>query len=640
MISRQYKALFFLLFLAFGRFARLSALDFTLRPRPFLLIPQGEVAELYAMGYGGDLLFDLDVSSILTNPWGLGYSLGLEGGYAYANLAEGAEGDIQLYSAGAGARFFGYPLSRLALSLDGALGLSQAIQHYGHQDDGSAASWYWRAGAEAGFRFAPFFTLSLNGGYRYYHNEHRDGALYHGLSAGLTFQFTLSTKSAAGLRLDLIQEEPVYPLFLSLYQRNGAGTLRISNHENAEIRNVRVSFRAGQYTSSEINCGNIGFIGRFRSVELPLYADFAPALLNFTEDGRILGEVVIRYTFLGAERTAVISSTVRVVNRNAYRWGDNASLAAFVSPTAPAPLEYAKYVVGLARSKRRTGLNQNMQFSLWLYEGLLTAGLRQSAGSNRVTDIDSIQFPSETLAFRSGNAVDIGLLYANTLESSGIPAAIIALEDDFMVLYSLGISQAAAGALFTNIENLLVINDEVWMPLSMVNFNNGFMNSWEGGSKRLNRAFEAGETLDFIRFADAWAAYPPVVPAVEAQSARPEESALNRRADTALAIYIATEFEPKIAALEAQLRTNPGAASFNQLGLLLLRASRPEDAKPVFEQAASYGSAAGMVNRGNLSLLDKDFAGAEAWFRRALGLNPENAAAKNGLARTTLQRGE
>ncbi|MFP3040285.1 hypothetical protein LQZ19_00535 [Treponema primitia] len=638
MSFRKYNALLFLFFLVL---TRLPALDFTLRPRPFLLIPQGEIAELYAMGYGGDLLFDLDVSSILTNPWGLGYSLGLEGGYAYADLAEGAEGDIQLYSAGAGARLFVYPFSRLALTLDGALGLTQVIQQYGHQETGSSSSWYWRAGAEAGFRFTPFFVLGLNGGYRYYQDKYQSGPLYEGLYAGLTLQFTLSTKNAAGLHLDLIQEEPVYPLFLSLYQRNGVGTLRISNYETAEIRNVRVSFRAGQYTSSEYSCGNIGFIGRGRHAELPLYADFAPALLNFTEDGRILGEVVIRYTLLGAERTAVISSTVQVVNRNAYRWGDHASLAAFVSPTEAASLEYAKYVVGLARSRRRTGLNQNMQFSIWLYEGLLSAGVRQQgSGRNTNIEVDSIQYPAETLAFRSGDAVDLGLLYANILESSGIPAAIIPLEDDFLVLYSLGINQNTAGSLFNNMEKLFVINDEVWMPLSMLNFNNGFMNSWEGGNVRLNRAFEKGEALDFTRLTDAWAAYPPVVPPVAAVSARPEEAALSRRADTALAIYIANELEPKIAALEDQLRAKPAAALFNQLGILLLRANRQEDAKGVFEQAAALGAASGMTNRGNLALLDKDYTEAETWFRKALALSPENAAAKSGLAKTAMQRGE
>jgi tetratricopeptide (TPR) repeat protein len=236
--------------------------------------------------------------------------------------------------------------------------------------------------------------------------------------------------------------------------------------------------------------------------------------------------------------------------------------------------------------------------------------------------------------------VDLGLLYANTLESSGIPAAIMALKDDFIVLYSLGIDQTTAGGLFTNMEKLLIIDDEVWMPLSMMNFNNGFMNSWEGGSARLNQALEKGEARNLIKLTDAWAIYPPVVPPVGTVSARPEEAALSRRVDTALAIYITTELDPKIRALENQLRTRPEAASFNQLGVLLLRANRPTDAKQVFERAAALGSTSAMTNRGTLALTEKDFTGAEDWFKKALAVNPENTTAKNGLAQATLQRGE
>jgi tetratricopeptide (TPR) repeat protein len=236
--------------------------------------------------------------------------------------------------------------------------------------------------------------------------------------------------------------------------------------------------------------------------------------------------------------------------------------------------------------------------------------------------------------------VDLGLVYANVLESSGIPAAIIPLEDDFIVLYSLGLGQTAAANLFNDMGKLLVTNDEVWMPLSMMNFNNGFMNSWEGGSKRLNLAFEQGESLDFVKFTDAWTAYPPVVPPVGTVSARPEEAALNRRVDTALAIYITNELGPKITALENQLRTNPGAALYNQFGVLLLRSNRPADAKQAFERAASLGAASGMINRGKIALTEKDFTGAETWFTKALGVNPENTTAKNGLAQVALQRGE
>jgi hypothetical protein len=43
------------------------------------------------------------------------------------------------------------------------------------------------------------------------------------------------------------------------------------------------------------------------------------------------------------------------------------------------------------------------------------------------------------------------------------------------------------------------------------------------------------------------------------------------------------------------------------------------------------GSAAALTNRGNLALLEKDFAGARRWFTQALALEPGSRAARRGL---------
>ncbi|MDR1046560.1 MAG: hypothetical protein LBL64_02190 [Treponema sp.] len=164
-----------------------------------------------------------------------------------------------------------------------------------------------------GFVFIPLGdgTKTGAGNDRYSMGGGATGVFNSGIYTGLTAQIVLETKSSRdGIGLEVVQDDGVYPLFLSLYQENPAATLVIRNDESAEIRNVRVSFRAGSYTVSEFPCGALAVIGKRRSAELPLYADFAPAILGFTEDGRILGEVLIRYTLLGKEREAVRSAVV------------------------------------------------------------------------------------------------------------------------------------------------------------------------------------------------------------------------------------------------------------------------------------------------------------------------------------------
>jgi tetratricopeptide (TPR) repeat protein len=553
-----------------------------------------------------------------------------------------ADAVLQLYSGGLGASLLYYPVSRLLVRADTSLGL-----YAGLADKGNGSSWWWRGGGEAGFRFSPLFTLSAHGGYQYYHNRATNKLLYSGIYAGLTVQFAFETNRVQGdIAIVLGQDEPVFPIFQSVYQIAAGGTIFLTNRESAEIRNVRVSFRAGNYTSSEFPCETIPFIAKQRTVEVPLLADFSSELLQITEDGRILGEVVIRYTLLGVERQAVHSVSVQVYNRNSFRWMDSTALAAFVSPTAPEILETAKYFTGLARTRARTGLNQNFQFGAYLFEGLLAAGIRNSSipespyAEHRgdAETLDTIWFPSQTLSFRAGDLDDLGLLYAACLEAVGIRAAVLPLNDEFITALSLGINETQAAAFVNVPERLLVYNDEAWLPLAMSAFPKGFTAAWDAAAARLIRIADT-EAVEFIVLEDAWATYPPAaIPPEDFQFAQPSEARVADAADKAIKAYIDRELPPLIAAMQRRLRETPTAALYNQLGILQIRSGAFADARSSFERAAGMNYAPAMVNMGNLLMLDRDFNGAESWYKRVLALDEDNRAANRGLEQIREER--
>ncbi|MDR2785400.1 MAG: hypothetical protein LBB83_05760 [Treponema sp.] len=618
--------------------ASVFSLDFSLRPGGFMLIPLGTGnrteagEERYSLGGGAELGFEVDLASIRPNPLGLGFTVGVEGGIVFSSLKSPAEGALSLYSGGGSLGFYYFPLSRLFTRIDGGIGVYQGVIG---ESKGQPALWWW-AGGELGFRFTPVFTLAVNGGWRQYQSDKggggASGVFNSGIYTGLTLQITFETGKSSqseGAGAVFTQDEEVYPVFLSLYQQNPAGNISIRNNENAEIRDVRVSFRAASYTASEFPCGAVPFIAKGRSAELPLYADFSPDLLRFTDTGRILGEIVIRYRFLGKEKQAVQNAAVRVHNRNVFPPADAAGLAAFVSPTSPEILEYAKHVTGLARSNQRTGLNQNMQFAVWLFEGLRAGGIRLD---DTHTGEGEVQYPAETLGFRTGNRTDIGLLYAAALEASGISAALVPLDGDFVIACYLGINQAGAGLLFNGLDQLLVIDDQVWMPLSMNAFNDGFMAAWNGGVNALNGVFANGAGADFIMLENAWGIYPPVpLPAQGGTAIRTEGGDLARTADGIIRQYVAREIQPQVQKVQQQITANPTPALYNRLGILLIRSGRTTDGKAAYERAAGMGSVPAMTNRGNLALIEKDYPAAERWFVQALARDPENAAAKRGL---------
>jgi hypothetical protein len=595
--------------------------------------------ERFDIGGGGELGFELDLASLWPNPLSIGYTAGIEGGLLFAPYKPPASGSVQFYAFGGVLGLYYFPLSRLFTRVDGALGVYQGVIEEGK---GEPALW-WRSGGEVGFRFTPAFTLAASGGWRQLQSSSSSGVFSSGAYAGLTLQITFETgkkSGGEGAVAAFTQDEAVYPAFLSLYQQNPVGTVTIGNHENAEIRDLRLSFRAAGYTASEFPCGTLPIIAKGRSAELPLYADFSPNLLRFTDTGRVLGEVIIRYRFLGQEKESVQTVSVQVYNRNVFmgKSGDWTGLAAFVSPASPEILEYAKHITGLSRSRRRTGLDQNMQAAVWLFEGLRAAGVRRD--DSHSTEGEA-QFPAETLGFRTGNSRDIGLLYAATLEASGIPSALVPLEDDFIVAFRLGANQAGAGLLFNGLDRVLVIDTELWLPLSMNAFNDGFIAAWDSGAERLNGFFAEGGEVDFIMPENAWGIYPPApLPALGGAALRGGEGGLADSADSVMREYISREIQPLVQKAEQQIAAGPAAAAslYNRLGILLIRAGETAKAKAACERAAGMGSVPAMTNLGNLALIERDYAAAERWFAQALAREPENEAAARGLEKIAERR--
>jgi tetratricopeptide (TPR) repeat protein len=620
------------------------ALDFNIRPRGFVFIPLGEGNktrsgnERYSVGGGGDLGFEIDLAS-LSPALRIGYTFGLEGSLMVNSLKEPAEGNIQMYAFGGGPGLYYFPLSRLFTRIDGALGVYQGA---GSEMKSGAGLW-WRGGGEIGFRFTPSFTLAANGGWRQYNSAAGSGGgtgvFNSGIYTGLTAQIVLETKSDRnGIGLEVIQEEGVYPPFLSMYQENPAATLVLRNNESAEIRNVRVSFRAESYTVSEFPCGNLAFIGKRGRAELPLYADFAPAILGFTENGRILGEVRIRYTLLGREREAVRSAAVQVHNRNTFPSVDRAGMAAFVSPTTPEILEFSKYITGMARTQLRTALNRTMQFGIWLFEGMKAYGIyieNEPAVSARPEAEDArltIQFPSQTLAYKSGSALDAALLYAGLLEAAGIRAAVISLEDDVIAAFSPDIDQAQAETMFSGMDRVVTAGEEIWIPLSMNHLNDGFTGAWEAALEELQDVLETGKRLDFTVIEDCWAVYPPApFQALDIRIRQPDITLVSGEAAAAVNGYIAKEIEPLLRETLREVQTDPSAVNYNRLGIVQTRAGKMDEAKASYERAAGMGMVPAMVNRGNAALFEKDYAGAERWFRQALAAQPDYTAARRAL---------
>lgn len=559
------------------------------------------------------------------------------------NASELPETASQYVNFFAGGFHFGallYPASRIELELGGSFGPYFSISgSYEHSAP------YYKAFADVAFRLTPNWTIGaeaawLDHQYDTYWGEPGAAGIAIGVSVRYKFDTEESTQNVLGT---VAQEDSVFPILYTLYKETPFATITLTNDETAEIRNVQVLFRAGKYTGSELECGRIGVLKKHKSAEIPLTADFTKEILNFTEEGKIPGEIVVNYELLGQKRVSVSQVIIPVYNRNQLRWTDSASLASFISPTAPEILEYSKVLVGLARSHQRSGLNRNLQYAIYVFEGMRLSGIAYKEDETTPYDsthmdyeaIDYIQYPYQTMMYKAGDKDDLGVLFMSLLQSTGIDAAFIPAEDDFIVAFNLKLDSSKVNSFFDGRDRVLDINDEIWIPVSMSGIKEGFVNSWYKAIEKLNDMQANEETIEFVNISESWQTYPSVgYSGADDINILPLESALIASAETNISRYITAEFGPQIAALQERIKAEGISVKLlNQLGMLYLRAGMYSSAITVYERSAKMGSATAMVNLGNIASIQKRFNDAKIWFEKALETDPKNKSAKTNLER-------
>ena len=612
----------------------LSALDFVFKIEPTLLLPN-VIDSKWSMAPGITVQGDFDFLNLLT--------VGAEGGYAYEQ-AKATEDGINIVFGGLNAGVYYYPVSRLYLGAGGSFGIhniTTQIPVAGSESNTTKKVFnglYFKGYGEVGFRVNPSLCVNLVGGWSSFGSGTSLGnsfiaGPFAALSLRMNGHLGANAKGSA-IDVRITQDDDVYPVYSTVYGYEPFGSIYIKNDEGAELRNVHVSFRAGKYTSAAKLCGTADKINRHARVEFPLIADFSDEILGFTEDGKISGEIVVEYEFLGKKMSVTEPVIISVRNRNAYVWGDSSSLAAFISADAPEIATFAKEVAGITRNNIYTGMNANLQYAIGIIEGLRLIGMGYSEdnvtpySSYHLTyDMDSIQYPLQTLQCLSGDYDELGILVCACLQNIDVPTGFIPYDDDFIVLVKLNMGANQALNNFASTDGLVIDYDadEVYLALSMKALTKGFTASYKAGSETVAKIFSTEDAYyDFVDTTDAWTVYSPVVFSTNSSVTTPKQDALVKNIRSAIQDYISSDIEEVI-------KRARNAGDSNKLGVALVRAGRYSEAKREFQKSADRGSIAAMNNVANILMIEKNYSAAAAQYKAILQKDPSNAAAKKGL---------
>ena len=631
--------LLFLLILIFSVFNISAQEGLSISAAPVISFPLGDSADLFSLGFG----VDLEARFPFGNPLLSGY-----GQVNYQNvLLQANAGNLNLLLAGGG--IFITPLKTPFLSLAAHIGGGGYLGIF--QDGDPLANPYYSVGLTGDFNFGKGFKISLNPAYRNL-IAMRDGQLasfYSGMEIAL--QFTLEPGAmGGGTRRPKLKIFPptfyqVFPVIYKYYDKNPIGTVEIKNDESRTIKDIKVEFFVPQYMDGPQVIAEIEQLRSKEVMEIPITALFKNDVLDITEKDSAQSQIIINYTVSGISLTANRNESLRIYDRNSINWDDDRKAAAFVTAKDPTILKFSRNVTSEIGSLRGSVLNRNLSDGIALFEAIREYGLEYKIDPDSSYELlsqdesltDYLQFPVQTLDYKSGDCDDLAILYSSMLEAVSVETAFITTPGHIYLAFSLGLNESQAKKIFSNTDNLIVVDDVAWLPVETTLLNDGFLKAWETGARQWREAV-VHESNGFIPVRSAWSIYEPTwfgsgenTSVIERI---PQFSKIASSYKSSMDQFVQVQITPLVERMEERISQRSSSRLINQFGTLYARYGLLDKAEIQFKKAARQNYVPSIVNLGNIFFLDEAYRQANIQYEKAYKLNPDNTDVLLALART------
>lgn len=609
-----------------------SGFSLSVEPSFLMPLPDSPSQERYLYGYGASLTADWIPPAA---PF-----LILGGSVDFTSVPTPFDVSLNSFGAAALAGLRWSPLRFLSLGVSGSGGLALGLL-----DEANALTPYAKADAGATLYLSPSFRLDL--GASYLHQFADSEALYQGLSISVGAGINFSQLDRRG-RMDLreLQVQPIFPVFYKYYDDHSLGAITVRNGEGGQIRDVIVSIFIPQYMDAPRECARIPSMARGKEEKVELYALFTKEILGLLEPTKAQAQISVSYEYSGAIKTVSMSASVTINHRNASSWDDDRKAASFVTLNDPAVLRMAKSTAGTARASGYQSMDTNLRQAVGLLEQLRLYGLSYvpdprvpySRSSTRESEVDYLQFPAQTLDYRSGDCDDISILYASLLEASGVESAFITVPGHIFVAFALSMDASQARSFFTNYGDLIEQGGRVWMPVEVTLVSDGFVKAWTTGARQWR---EAKDQARLYPVHEAWELYEPVAMiGSEASVTLPKPEDLLARYKTSMDAIITREMDSALKAAQSAIQGSKDSLGYNKLGLVYARYGYLDLAEQQFRASLKIReSAAAYLNLGNVLLLKGEPKAALSSYQSANKLSPTSAGAVLGLVLASAEQG-
>ncbi len=294
--------------------------------------------------------------------------------------------------------------------------------------------------------------------------------------------------------------QPLYPALLPVYRKKGAGILVVKNEATIPFRDISVAF---------VRKKDVIFTKSIKTLApgAKISVKIKPSILGSTDNERY-GQLkaVIRYKAADRHGVTEAYAPLLIYDKNTMNWSDPLMLAVFINNTDASVRSTA--TKGVARFKEKSLITKQLQKASALYNALWHSPLhyvKDPVSTAFSSEIDTVQYPWETMKRGAGDCDDLTSLLASLYESIGLATVVITVPGHVLLGVDSGLL-AGGNALLALPSHLFVEKDgALFIPLETTVFSNSFSDAWRKGASVVVSNKE--KTVFRTRF--AWKIYPP-----------------------------------------------------------------------------------------------------------------------------------
>lgn len=507
---------------------------------------------------------------------------------------------------------------------------------------------YARAGASVAWRLIPEVSLGVQASFTESFDNLEPMLSDLGVFLGATYHFGAARRQPR-IEIRIIEILPIFPVFYKHYDTNPLGRIVVKNLEKYPLQDIDVTFQVSSYMDKPKTCARIPLLKPSEEVEVDLFALMGEdRVMSVTSPTKAQATVALAFTAKGSDARVEKVESVELLNRNAMTWEDDRRAAAFVSNLDPAVLRFSKAVASAVRAARPPAVSERFRLGAGLFSALSQYGMSYVVDpassyaefSKQRMTVDYLQFPRDTLEFKTGDCDDLSILYCALLESQDIPAAFVTVPGHIYAAFRLDLDAREAARLFERTSDFIERDDGLWVPVEVTMVGKSFLAAWQEGAREW-REYGAGPSAGFWPIGEAWKSFERVgLPGDNPAAGQIQAEVAKSKIEADVGIVLERYLTPQVERLQADLKKQAGSARLrNGLGVLYGRFGLIDEAAREFKRATTAASpyAPALVNLASIAYAKKDYKIAQDFYEQARRADPRSSGALLGLARVNFE---